>query len=248
MEKNLKDIKGHWENKETVSLRDLNLQLLERRVIIDFIKKSGKSILKDIGCGDGSDTMHFSKYVDKVYAYDYSSAMINKASDNLDTINTVCLSKLDIINDEIDQISDLVITKRMLINLGSFENQKIAIKKIYNSIESNGYFIMLETSIDGLKNLNRYRGKFSLDIIPEPSHNTLFELDKLKNFLEKYFIIEHTEYFSTYFFLTRVYNFLLEGENPYKYDIFARNIAEYDVSLFGSEIIGPQFCMLLKKK
>ena len=64
MEKDLQVIKKHWEKKETISLRDLNLQLLEREVIINFIKKSDKSILKDIGCGDGSDTVHFSKYVD----------------------------------------------------------------------------------------------------------------------------------------------------------------------------------------
>ena len=248
MEKDLQEIKKHWEKEETISLRDLNLQLLEREVIIDFIKKSDKSILKDIGCGDGSDTAYFSKYVDQVYAYDYSSAMVDKASDNLGSIDTVYLGRLDIINDKIEQMSDLVITKRMLINLGSFENQKIAIKKIYDSLEKNGYFIMLETSIDGLINLNSYRSEFGLDIIPEPFHNTLFKLDELKLFLEEYFVIEEIKYFSTYFFLTRVYNFLLESKNPYKYDIFAKSVAERNIALFGSEIIGPQFCMLLRKK
>jgi len=247
MEKNLKDIKEHWEKKETVSLKDLNLQLLERKVIIDFIKKSNKSTLKDIGCGDGSDTIHFSKYVDQVYAYDYSSAMINKASSNLSSIGTTNLSKLDVINDKIEQMSDLVITKRVLINLGNFENQKKAIKKIHNSIENNGYFIMLETSSDGLKNLNNYRRKFNLEAIPEPFHNTLFNLDELKFFLERYFVIEEVKYFSTYFFLTRVYNFLLDNDH-YKYDTVARSIAECNVNLFNSEIIGPQFCMLLRKK
>jgi ubiquinone/menaquinone biosynthesis C-methylase UbiE len=248
MEKDLQVIKEHWEKKKTTSLRDLNLQLLEREVIINFIKKSGKSILKDIGCGDGSDTVHFSKYVDQVYAYDYSSAMIDKASDNLSSIDTVHLGKLDIINEKIEQTSDLVLTKRTLINLGSFERQKAAINKIHNSIEKNGFFIMLETSVEGLINLNSYRSKFGLSVIPEPFHNTLFKLDELKSFLREYFVIEDIKYFSTYFFLTRVYNFLLEGENSYKYDVFARSIEEHNINLFDSEIIGPQFCMLLRKK
>lgn len=34
----------------------------------------------------------------------------------------------------------------------------------------------------------------------------------------------------------------------YKYDVFAKIVAENNISLFGSEIIGPQFCMLLIKK
>jgi SAM-dependent methyltransferase len=248
MEKNLQKIKKHWEKKETVSLGDLNLQLLERETIIDFIKKSDKSVLKDIGCGDGSDTMYFAKHVDQVYAYDYSSAMLDKAFNNLGAIDAVYLGELDIINERIEQMSDLVITKRMLINLGSFKNQKIAIKKIYDSIEENGYFIMLETSKDGLSNLNKYRSEFGLDIIPEPFHNTLFKLGELKTFLEKYFIIEDVKYFSTYFFLTRIYNFLLSDKNPYKHDVIAKSIADHNIKLLDSEIIGPQFCMLLKKK
>lgn len=248
MEKDLQIIKNHWENKETISLKDLNLQLLERKVIIEFIKKSNKSILKDIGCGDGGDTVYFSQYVDQVYAYDYSTAMIEKASKNLNSIDSVYLDKLDIINDKLVQESDLVVAKRMLINLGSFENQKKAIKKIADSIEKDGYFIMLETSIDGLISLNDYRNKFDLEPIPEPFHNTLFKLDDLKLFLEKYFIIEDVKYFSTYFFLTRVYNLLLEVENPWKYDVLAKRITEQDINLFESEIIGPQFCMFLRKK
>ena len=248
MEKDLKIIKEHWEKKGTVSLRDSNLQLLEREVIVDFIKKSGKSILKDIGCGDGSDTVHFSKYVEQVYAYDYSSSMIEKASSNLNSIDTVHLSKLDIINEDIDQISDLVITKRMLINLGSFENQKKSIVKIHNSLADGGVFIMLETSSDGLKNLNKYRKRFDLDMIPEPFHNTLFNLNELKLFLKEYFIIEDIKYFSTYFFLTRVYNFILDGKNPYKFDNGAKIVSEHNIDFFESEIIGPQFCIMLRKK
>ena len=67
--KDLNEIKEHWENKDTVSLKDTNLQLIERKVIIDFLLKTGKKTLKDIGCGDGSDTIHFASYVDKIFAY-----------------------------------------------------------------------------------------------------------------------------------------------------------------------------------
>lgn len=247
-EKNLSDIKIHWEKPETISLKDNNLQLLERSQIVEFIRKAKKKTLKDIGCGDGSDTKHFASHCEHVFAYDYSSAMLEKASINLNDSANVTLNLLNLLEDDLDQKSDLVITKRVLINLGNFENQKKAINKIYNSLNEGGYYILLETSIDGLENLNNLRTKFGLDSIPEPFHNTMFKLDELKDYLRDYFTIQEIEFFSTYFFLTRVYNPLLKNDDYFKYDVYAKDVAQKTVGFFESNIIGPQFCMLLKKK
>ncbi len=246
--KDLGVIKEHWEKEETVSLKDINLQQIERKAIVDFILKTGKKTLKDIGCGDGSDTIYFSKHVNEVFAYDYSLAMLKKASKTLENVDNVTLDSLNILEDNIEQKTDLAITKRMLINLGNFENQKNAIKKIHDSLNDDGYFIMLETSMNGLNNLNELREKFNIEKIPEPFHNTLFELEALKEFLNEYFILEEVKYFSTYFFLTRVYNLILEEEDYFKFDNSAKEISMEGVELFGSKIIGPQFCMLLKKR
>jgi ubiquinone/menaquinone biosynthesis C-methylase UbiE len=214
-EKNLNIVKEHWEKKETVSLRDKNLKILEQNTIIDYIKRSKKNTLMDIGCGDASDTVKFAQYVNKVYAYDYSKAMLSKSADIIEGIDNISLDELNILEDQINQKTDLVITKRLLINLGNFDNQKNAIRKIHNSIEEDGYYIMLETSIEGLKNLNELRVKVGLDIIPEPYHNTLFDLNILKEFLNQLFVIEDIKYFSTYYFLTRVYNPLLNSDNEF---------------------------------
>lgn len=247
-EKDLSAIKNHWENMDTVSLKDVNLQLLERDTIEKFLEKTKKTTLKDIGCGDGSDTIHFAKYFERVYAYDYSNAMLTKASQTLSQTSNVTLQHLDVLQNEITPETNAVITKRMLINLGNFDNQKTAIKKIYNSLEDGGYYIMLETCTNGLENLNKLRQLFGLDSIPEPFHNTLFELEELKKFLENYFIIEDIHYFSTYFFLTRVYNVTLNEADVFKYDKNAKEVADKGIELFNTEIIGPQFCMLLRKR
>lgn len=247
-EKDLSVIKEHWENKETVSLKDINLQLLERSTIVKYLQNINKKTLKDIGCGDCSDTIHYAQNVKKAYAYDFSDAMLEKASIVINETSNISLGKLNILEDNLLQRSDVVITKRMLINLGNFQNQKIAIEKIYNSLEKDGCFIMLETSLDGLNNLNDLRKKFNLEIIPEPFHNTLFNLEELKNFLKEYFIIEDVKYFSTYFYLTRLYNPLLGQDDAFKYDNLAREMSMDNISLFDSKIIGPQFCMMLKKK
>lgn len=233
---------------DTVSLKDKNLQYLEREVILNFLKRIGKKSIKDIGCGDASDTIHFAKLVDKVFVYDYSQSMLAKATKNLYNSSNVVLNHFDILQECLEQKTDVAITKRMLINLGNFENQKNAIRKIYNSLEVGGYYIMLETSIDGLENLNQFRKQVYLEPIPEPFHNTLFELSILKTFLEDYFIIEDIVYFSTYFFLTRVYNDTFNFDNIQQYDTNAKMIVDCGLELFNDKIIGPQFCMLLKKK
>ena len=245
--KDLNKIKNHWEKEETISLKDKNLQLLEREQILRYLKKINPVTIADIGCGSGEDTFYFAQYAKQVFAYDYSSAMLKKAKNSLSNIDNVILNELNILEDDIVGNFDVVITKRMLINLGNFENQMNAIEKIYNSLNSDGYFIMLETSIDGLKNLNNLRQKVGLEDIPEPFHNTLFDLESLKKELDNYFVIEDLSYFSTYFFLTRVYNHLISVDNYFKFDAFAKKTAT-SIDIFQSKIIGPQFCLLLRKK
>ena len=70
----------------------------------------------------------------------------------------------------------------------------------------------------------------------------------VQTFLEDYFIIEDIVYFSTYFFLTRVYNDTFNFDNIQQYDTNAKMIVDCGLELFNDKIIGPQFCMLLKKK
>lgn len=247
-EKDLSKVKEHWEEENTVSLKDENLRILEQNIIIENLKKINKKTLKDIGCGDAGDTIEFSKYIDNVYAYDYSKAMLKKASRNIAEVDNIKLSELDILNNQLEQKSDVVVTKRMLINLGNFDNQKKAIHKIYDSIEDDGYFIMLETSIEGLENLNKLRTNATLPSIPAPHHNTLFKLEELKSYLMEYFIIEDIKYFSSYYFFTRVYNQMLKNDDMQKYDVVAKDISLCGFDLFPDEQVGPQFCMLLKKK
>lgn len=107
---------------------------------------------------------------------------------------------------------------------------------------------MLETSIDGLNNLNYFRKKVNLSEIPEPYHNTLFELNELKNYLQEFFVIEDIKYFSMYYFFTRIYNQMLDNTDMTKYDVIAKEISALGIDLFDNKIIGPQFCILLKKK
>tara|TARA_B100000315_G_C14468083_1_gene536966 strand:+ start:211 stop:957 length:747 start_codon:yes stop_codon:yes gene_type:complete len=246
-EKYLTDIKSHWEDPETESLKDKNLQVIERSTIIEHLEKIKVSRLADFGCGNCEDTTHFSNYANLVDAFDYSGKMIKKASNtiNANEKNNISLFKLDLINDQINNSYDTVITKRTLINLGNFENQKNTIVKICESLDNDGHYLMLECSKDGLDNMNSMRKIFSLDDIPMPFHNSHFRLEDLIDFVEMYFEVISTRFFSDYFFLTRVVGPLLNKEQPYRYDNLFKELSSFQLI---NRQIGPQFFLVLKKK
>jgi hypothetical protein len=244
-EKDLKAIKEHWSKEETVSLKDKYLQELERSYILEEIKKINPKLIADIGCGDCSDTIHYCKYAEMVYAYDYSTVMLKKTAEY--KCENLQLKELDFINQNIDVQVDLVITKRCLINFGSFENQKKAIEKIYDSLNKDGYYLMLECSYEGLNNLNRYREVMKLRKIEEPAHNVHFNMEELKSFVERSFHVKKISFFPTYYFLTRVYNQLIDGRNYEKYDFIAKEICD-NLDLFNNRNIGPQFMMVLQRR
>jgi|SRR5208283_849340 len=246
IQKSLNEIKKHWENPDTVSLGDGNLRELERGYVMHALNRIGKvDSLADIGCGDASDTIYWIDYAREVFGYDYSAAMIEKAS--LRSQGRIKLSQFDILKHELERKFDVILSKRCLINLGSFENQKEGILKIYESIKDKGFYIMLECCSEGLNNLNFMRERFDMEPIEEPFHNVYFELSRLSGFIKKYFDIDEIKFFSTYYFLTRIYNQMLDKQKFKEFDVVAKRLHER-LDIWGSYIIGPQFLMVLKKK
>lgn len=243
---NLDIIKKHWDDPKTKSLKDRNLQTLERQYILEALAGIGSvDSIADIGCGDGEDTAYWSAHAKEVFGYDYSQVMTKKALNNIK--GKAIITNFDLLQHEFDRCFDVAITKRCLINLGNFSNQKRAIKKIHANILKNGYFIMLECCKQGSDSLNHIRKNVGLQSIPEPFHNTYFDFKELKKYIEKYFSIESVRYFSTYYFLTRVYNHLLDGDNYSSFDAIAQKV-HLATNIFNLNIIGPQFLMVLKKR
>jgi len=246
-EKDLDLIKEHWEKEETVSLKDRNLKELERLAIVKWLEKLEGKALADIGCGDASDTLYYCDYIEDVWGFDYSKSMLRKAKEI--TKGKVKLARFDIIKEDLENKFDIITTKRCLINLGNFNNQKNSIQKIHDSLNPGGYYIMLECSMDGLLNLNTMRQQLNLEHISEPFHDVYFDMNNLTQFLKNLFHVESLETFSTYYFLTRIYNHLLDIDEKklHEYDSIAKKMHQ-NLSVFGSHILGPQFLYVLRKK
>ncbi|MCP3924033.1 MAG: class I SAM-dependent methyltransferase [Desulfobacterales bacterium] len=199
--------------------RDLILDSLERNALSSYIK-NGVSIL-EVGCGDGRLSIDLRKNYDiNITAFDYSKNMIDLAVSNAEKtsitdINFFVQNLLTI--DEIDQKFDIVISKRALINLSSYEDQVSVIKKVSKLLLPGGLFLMCESSKKGLKAINQSRQAFNLSEISSPWHNNYIDDDRLLEESLPLKLVKREDFSSTYYFLSRIVNAHLvdlEGKEP----------------------------------
>tara|TARA_B100000965_G_scaffold371227_1_gene359970 strand:+ start:128 stop:892 length:765 start_codon:yes stop_codon:yes gene_type:complete len=188
------------------------LKFLEIEELKKYIRDSTKIL--EIGCGNGYTSIDIAKSFDvEIESFDYSKKMIDfaknllKQKKNQDIYDKVKFQIFDIRNlDQIDGKFDLIITERVLINLDSFEEQIKAINTISSKLKKGGSFLMCESSTDGLKNINKERMKFDLDMIEMPWHNNYIDDEKLnaKKSNIDLKLKEINNFSSTYYFLSRI--------------------------------------------
>lgn len=249
-EEKLKITKEHWENPKVESLKDSNLRNLEISAITRMFKKFSNDPtrhfrLADYGCGDGYDTLIFSKYATQSVGFDYSSEMIQRANKRGDT--SIKFKKIDLINDSVPGKYELSVSKRFIINLGEWKIQRECIKKIGDSLVSGGVFMFLECFQQGLDTLNIHINKLGGKKLEQPYHNTYLDYDKTLEYLTNYFDILEVLDFSTYFFLTRCVSPFIVEHDVYKFDKRMCQLSEAN-DFFQGMTIGPQRLICLRKK
>lgn len=207
------DIHRHWEEKSKDGVRsgtvDLIIDRLEQEAILSEV--INRENMLEVGCGDGRNAINIAKRtgITTIDAFDFSRGMIkfakqNAKKENVENINFFSHSICDL--KDIDKQYDLIISKRALINLLSYGEQIEAIQNISRLLRKGGVYLMCESSLDGLRNINRARRMLSLPEIKMPWHNKYFEESKLEEdvgFLK----LEKKKCFSSlYYFLSRVVN------------------------------------------
>ena len=234
------DTKQLWEDQSKKGIesgtRDLILDALERKAILSYIK-SGSSVL-EIGCGDGRMAVEIKQKFDvKISAFDYANGMINVAKEHAakHSINDINFFIYDL-NDvnKLDKKFDIIVSKRTLINLNSYEHQIEILKKLSEIMSPGAIFLMCESSKRGLANLNKTRAKFNLKQIEAPWHNVYTDDDRFLKEKLPLELVERNDFSSTYYFLSRVVNAHvshLEGREP-AYDSPINKIA-LEVESFG---------------
>lgn len=213
-------IKRYWEKRADeygtspqATTKDYYMRQIEINCLSNSIKKYSKNkenfYIADIGCGNGYSTAELaSKFPNFTFVgYDYSKTMINHAKRLLKkkALNNLNFSLLDIITDDLDQKFNIIYTDRCLINLPSWDLQKLAINKIYDSLLDDGMYLMIENFIEGHDNFNALRKQFRLAEIKIREHNLFFSKDKLNKYLNKLFkAIEFQNISSLYYIVSRI--------------------------------------------
>jgi ubiquinone/menaquinone biosynthesis C-methylase UbiE len=127
-----------------------------------------------VGCGDGRTTARLALSLPNMVfsGFDYSSAMVENARSHLRTkgLSNVNFYQADICS-ELKGCFSLIYTTRCLINLPSWDLQKVAIDNIYKCLNIGGFYLMIENFIEGQDCFNQTRKNFGLPEIPIRSHN-----------------------------------------------------------------------------
>ncbi len=111
---------------------------------------------------------------------------------------------------------DIIISERVIINILDMGHQRVAFENIAASLKMGGIYIMVESFIEPLHELNRARKEVKLPPI-EPSYQNKYLSDRMVYRMQFMGLQEITpcvasNYLSSHFFLTRVFHWLVRPE------------------------------------
>jgi ubiquinone/menaquinone biosynthesis C-methylase UbiE len=189
---------------------DKHIVDLENEFIESILKKIKPKSLLDIGCGNGSRTIRFSKFIKgQTLGIDYSEEMISNAKSLLSKQKKIINKKVafEILNakklEELDTF-DIVVSCRCFVNQTSSKNQIKLFNQIHKKLKKNGSLIIAEQSKEGVDNLNLIRKKFGLKNIQIPWHNLPIKEKIVFPKIKKLFKIKKMKRLGSFYFITRV--------------------------------------------
>ena len=208
------DIRQYWDDRAAgdssaqSTTQDVYLREIEVNVLLERIRKYAPESVADVGCGDGRTTARLADRFPNVSfsGFDYSSTMIENARSSLPPGKpaNIQFDHLDICAGMKGSFG-LIYTTRCLINLPTWDLQKIALANIHNSLTVGGLYLMVENFIEGHERFNQVRRDFGLPEIRIREHNFFFRRDLLLEYIEGSFEVEEeVNISSTYYLMSRV--------------------------------------------
>lgn len=220
-------IKEYWDrqaelfgDKIEATMPDLLAKELEIKTLLKYCRPNEKIL--DAGCGNGYSAVELAKRKNlNITGVDYSEKMIKYAGAQLKGSKLKGKVKFevgDVLNLRFGGGAfDKVITDRCLINLPTFEHQLKAAKELHRVLKTNGIFLMMEDTQQGLKKLNTLRKKFGLYEIKIRWHDLYIDEKKFLEVVKPFFkLVKIDNFASTYYMCSRIINAKLTppGEEP----------------------------------
>lgn len=215
-------VRDHWRQQALrfgdspeASWSDLPMLELETRTICHRLK-AGEHVL-DAGCANGWGTIEYARTAGvRVTGIDYVPEMVETACRRLageprELRERVDFQVGDVMGLELASATfDLVVAKRVIINLGDFASQLRAVRECARVLKPGGRLLLSEATRQGWERLNRFRREWGLTDIPMPEFNFYLDADRLPAELRGELELESRENFaSTYYVGTRIIKPLL---------------------------------------
>lgn len=190
---------------------------------LDFMLENVKGRVINIGCGSGIETVLCAKKTGFAVGVDFSENMIELARAREGIFRVGDALNLEPIVEEFG-LFDTVTTRRTLINLCGWKDQKQAIKEFRRCLKPEGRLILIEATEEGYLELNLWRRGIDIPEIKVVSFNYPLPSKELNFFMKIKWKLVENENMATYYFLTRVFYPLIE--EPEYGSLFAEKAME----------------------
>jgi ubiquinone/menaquinone biosynthesis C-methylase UbiE len=219
---NLQQIFEFWTQQATshqqspsASWSDHSVIDMEIRAISEYLADGDKVL--DVGCANGYSSINFARDKQiKLRGLDYIPQMIEYANLHLSKVANLLAGQAEFAVGDITQLAepdnayDKVVVIRVVINLGTWENQLKGLRECIRVLKPGGVLLLSEATIQGWQNLNHFRREWKLSEIPMPPFNTYLDQDKMIEALSSDLqLVELVNFASTYYVGTRILKPLL---------------------------------------
>jgi SAM-dependent methyltransferase len=186
---------------------DLPLQDLEHRIVLRHVPREARVL--DLGCGNGMLAISLATERScQVLGVDLSPEMVNQAVRSAAHLGATArfVEGDSRIFDGRAFSPELVISKRMLINLKSGTEQAEAIRRMM-ALPTTNKVLLCESSVEGLHALNETRAHLGLPEIQAPWHNHYLSREVVQEAIDASpFDCVEVDFSSAYYFASRVIN------------------------------------------
>lgn len=186
----MSEIRKHWDSlarihgfdlkstTKTPTIKRLEIDALARVMSKYFSPSTNRSVL-EVGCGNGHNIFGLAKIFPS-YSFlglDYSDDMILSASKLIKELPEFQLrfEVGDVLNlsasHDLNHEFDLVFTDRLLINLNTWELQKLGLQELRSCLKKNGYLVIIENFVTSYSNQNALRELIGLPPRTPDSYN-----------------------------------------------------------------------------
>ncbi len=209
----------HWNTRAStvkddieVNIMDIFQRELEFDKIIKYLSKD-MSIL-EVGCGNGFSTSKLRPLVKSMVSFDYAEDMIKRAKEIYGETNNKFYHDNVLDPKHVNDKYDVVLCVRVLINLRSLEEQRLALRNLMGMVKPDGKLILVEGFTEGFVELSKERLGLKMSPVEPAKINVYTSSDDCLAEVKKQMKIDDEFHLGAYDFLTRVvYPYIVGPEN-----------------------------------